>query len=97
MAVAGGTRWPVGVAVSVALTGCAAGLLRGIGVPFLGDAAMVAGWLTVVVLASLPTSEGDRLIVQDGRGTAWMLGGFTALVAVLVLARPRRPASRVEP
>jgi uncharacterized protein DUF6113 len=94
LVVVGGGRWPVGLLLALALTASVASCVRGIRLPGAAGA-LVAGWLVAVALAMSQRREGDLLVVQNGRGLAWLALGVVVLVGALVLPAGRRPARAV--
>jgi hypothetical protein len=93
--VVGAARWPVGLLVALALTGCVAATVRTLR-PVPGAAgALVAGWLVVVALAMSRRTEGDLLIVENGRGLAWLGLGVVVLIGALLVPAGRRPDAEV--
>ncbi len=88
-------RWPVGLAVALALTTCCGLLVRGLGVGVLGRAGLLMGWLVVVWAAAGRRPEGDLVVPANARGYVWLLVGFGLLLVVLFApARAARPARR---
>jgi hypothetical protein len=93
--VVGSGRWPVGLLLALALTASVALTVRALQ-PVSGAAgALVAGWLVVVALAMSRRGEGDLLLVENGRGLAWLGLGVTVLIGALLIPAVRRPEPEV--
>jgi hypothetical protein len=93
--VVGGGRWPAGLLLALLLTASVALTVRALPLPDGAAGALVVGWLVVVVLAMSRRREGDLLVVQNGRGLAWLGLGVVVLVGALVLPAVRRPEGEV--
>jgi NhaP-type Na+/H+ and K+/H+ antiporter len=93
--VVGSGRWPAGLLLALLLTAGVALTARALPLPTGAAGALVTGWLVVVVLAMSRRREGDLLIVQNGRGLAWLALGVVVLVGALVLPGGRRPEGEV--
>lgn len=90
--VGGERRWPVGLAVALALTalwGLVLGRRPG---PAAVRVAGTLGWVVVVAAVSMRRPEGDVLVPGNARGYSWMLIGFAVLLATVVL--PARAAAQ---
>jgi len=95
LVVVGGGRWPAGLLLALLLTASVALTVRALPLPAGAAGALVVGWLVVVVIAMSRRREGDLLVVQNGRGLAWLGLGLVVLVGALVLPAVRRPESEV--
>ena len=95
LVVVGGGRWPVGLLLALALTASVALCVRALRLPPGAAGALTAGWLVAMALAMSRRSEGDLLVVQNGRGLAWLGLGVAVLVGALVLPAGRRPGGEV--
>jgi uncharacterized protein DUF6113 len=95
LVVVGAGRWPVGLLLALALTASVALWVRSLQLLPGAAGALVAGWLLVIVLAMSRRSEGDLLVVQNGRGLAWLGLGTVVLVVALVVPAGRRPGGEV--
>ena len=93
--VVGPGRWPAGLLLALLLTASVALTVRALPLPAGAAGALVTGWLVVVVLAMSRRREGDLLVVQNGRGLAWLGLGVVVLVGALVLPAGRRPEGEV--
>ena len=93
--VVGPGRWPAGLLLALLLTASVALTVRALSLPSGAAGALVTGWLVVVVLAMSRRREGDLLVVQNGRGLAWLGLGVVVLVGALVLPAGRRPEGEV--
>jgi hypothetical protein len=94
LVVVGGGRWPVGLLLALALTASVALCVRALRLPGAAGA-LVAGWLVAMAAAMSRRSEGDLLLVQNGRGLAWLGLGVAVLVGALVVPVGRRPGGEV--
>lgn len=97
LVVIGSARVPFGLLLALALTTSAGLLLRALPTPPAAALAVVASWVVVVLVASVERREGDLVLVQNGRGLGFLVGGLVVLVVTVVVpaARVRRPAVRV--
>ena len=85
LVVVGAGRWPVGLVLALALTASVALCVRALRLPTGAAGAFVVGWLVAIAFAMSRRGEGDLLIVQNGRGLAWLGFGVVVLVAALVV------------
>jgi hypothetical protein len=95
LVVVGPARLPVGLLLALALTASVALCVRALRLPAGAAGAFVAGWLVAVAFAMMRRGEGDTLIVQNGRGLAWLGLGVVVLVAALVVPVGGRPDGEV--
>jgi hypothetical protein len=95
LVVVGAARWPVGLLLALALTAAVALCVRALRPPAGATGAFVVGWLVAIAFAVSRRSEGDLLIVQNGRGLAWLGLGVVVLVAALVVPAGGRPDGEV--
>lgn len=79
-----GVRWPVGVAIALALLLAVAATVRAASSGLVPIVLVAAGWLAVTGLGTVGSRGGDVIVPDNWRGTAWVLGGAVMLVAVLV-------------
>jgi hypothetical protein len=90
-AVVGAPRWPVGLALAIALTASVADVLRACRVGLGASAVAVLAWLLVVLQAAGRRPEGDVLVPPNVRGYGWLVAGFAVLLGVLLAPGRRRP------
>jgi hypothetical protein len=95
LVVVGTGRWPVGLLLALALTASVALTVRGLRPVAGASGALVIGWLVVVAVAMSRRSEGDLLVVENGRGLAWLGLGVVVLVGALLVPPVRRPQPEV--
>ncbi|HKG51828.1 MAG TPA: hypothetical protein VKB14_15435 [Actinomycetales bacterium] len=95
LVVVGSGRWPAGVLLALLLTASVALTVRALPLPPGAAGGLVIGWLVVVFFAMSRRPEGDLLLVQNGRGLAWLGLGLVVLVGALVLPAGRRPEGEV--
>jgi hypothetical protein len=84
----GGGRWPVGLALALALTACVGAFLRALDLPVAARLGALGGWLLVLGLVSSGSPGEDVLVPANVRGYAWLLLGLV-LMAILLLVPGR--------